>query len=67
MNDQADTGADSDPNVGQVKVPVAVDRETFQLELDALRAREKEHKRAGDALAAARRRLPMIEVDARLR
>jgi predicted dithiol-disulfide oxidoreductase (DUF899 family) len=66
MNDQADTGADSDPNVGQVKVPVAVDRETFQLELDALRAREKEHKRAGDALAAACRRLPMIEVDATL-
>ena len=44
-------------------VPVTVDRATFQAELDALRIREKAHTREGDAIAAARRRLPMVEVD----
>ena len=44
--------------------PAVVDRATFQAELDALRVREKQHTRAGDAIAAARRRLPMVEVDA---
>jgi predicted dithiol-disulfide oxidoreductase (DUF899 family) len=43
--------------------PNIVDRTTFQAELDALRAREKAHTRAGDAIAAERRRLPMVEVD----
>jgi predicted dithiol-disulfide oxidoreductase (DUF899 family) len=43
--------------------PNVVDRSTFQAELDALRAREKAHTREGDALAAARRRLPMVEMD----
>ena len=47
-------------------VPVTVDRARFQAELDALRVREKEHTRAGDALAAARRRLPMVEVNSSL-
>jgi hypothetical protein len=46
--------------------PAAVDRATFQAELDKLRAREKAHTREGDAIAAARRRLPMVEVDASL-
>ena len=41
-----------------------VDRATLQAELDALRVREKAHTREGDAIAAARRRLPMVEVDA---
>jgi len=44
-------------------LPNVVDRGTFQAELDALRVREKAHTREGDALAAARRRLPMVEVD----
>ena len=44
-------------------VPRTVDRNTFQAELDALRVREKAHTHAGDAIAAARRRLPMVEVD----
>ena len=39
------------------------DRSTFQAELDALRVREKAHTKEGDAIAAARRRLPMVEVD----
>ena len=44
-------------------VPAVLDRSTFQAELDALRVREKAHTREGDAIAAARRRLPMVEVD----
>ena len=43
--------------------PAVVDRAIFQAELDALRIREKAHTREGDAIAAARRRLPMVEVD----
>src|SRR5208283_237056 len=43
--------------------PKVVDRSAFQAELDALRVREKAHTREGDAIAAARRRLPMVEVD----
>jgi predicted dithiol-disulfide oxidoreductase (DUF899 family) len=48
----------------QPGAPKVVDRATFQAELDALRVREKAHTREGDAIAAARRRLPMVEVDA---
>src|SRR5262252_967744 len=43
--------------------PEVVDRRTFQAELDALRVREKAHTKESDAIAAARRRLPMVEVD----
>jgi predicted dithiol-disulfide oxidoreductase (DUF899 family) len=43
--------------------PKPVDRSTFQAEIDALRVREKSYTREGDAIAAARRRLPMVEVD----
>jgi predicted dithiol-disulfide oxidoreductase (DUF899 family) len=43
--------------------PDVVDRKTFQRKLDALRIREKAHTREGDAIAAARRRLPMVEID----
>jgi predicted dithiol-disulfide oxidoreductase (DUF899 family) len=46
-----------------VGMPRLVDRAAFQSELDALRVREKAHTRQGDAIAAARRRLPMVEVD----
>jgi predicted dithiol-disulfide oxidoreductase (DUF899 family) len=45
-------------------VPPVVDRATFQAELDALRVREKAHTHEGDSIAASRRRLPMVEVDA---
>ena len=47
-------------------LPPVVDRIAFQAELDALRTREKAHTRESDAIAAARRRLPMVEVDAGL-
>ena len=43
--------------------PKVVDRTTFHAQLEALRVREKAHTREGDAIAAARRRLPMVEVD----
>jgi len=44
-------------------LPAVVDRATWQAELDKLRVREKAHTREGDAIAAARRHLPMVEVD----
>jgi predicted dithiol-disulfide oxidoreductase (DUF899 family) len=47
----------------ELGAPEIVDRGAFQAELDALRIREKAHTREGDAIAAARRRLPMVEVD----
>ena len=47
----------------ELRAPKIVDRTAFQAELDALRIREKAHTREGDAIAAARRRLPMVEVD----
>ncbi|MCO5226613.1 MAG: DUF899 domain-containing protein [Thermomicrobiales bacterium] len=43
--------------------PPVVDRETWLKERTVLLAREKAHTREGDAIAAARRRLPMTEVD----
>lgn len=42
--------------------PPVVDRETWLREREALLVREKAHTREGDAIAAARRRLPMTEV-----
>ena len=53
----------TDFTTDELGVPKIVDRSTFQAELDALRLREKAHTREGDAMAAARRRLPMVEVD----
>jgi predicted dithiol-disulfide oxidoreductase (DUF899 family) len=44
--------------------PEVVDRDAFQAALDQLQVREKAHTREGDAIAAARRRLPMVEFDA---
>ena len=52
-----------DPKDNKPAAPQIVDRSAFQAELDALRIREKAHTKAGDALAAARRRLPMVAVD----
>ena len=44
--------------------PEVVDRAAWQAQLDELLVREKAHTREGDAIAARRRRLPMVEVDA---
>ena len=46
-----------------IATPPTVDRESWNAELAELRIREKAHTREGDAIAAARRRLPMVEVD----
>ena len=64
MNDEsADLAAGTTRDDPAWRLPTAVDRPTFQAELDRLRIREKAHTREGDAIAAARRRLPMVEVD----
>jgi predicted dithiol-disulfide oxidoreductase (DUF899 family) len=51
------------PSMTDAALPAVVDRAAYQAERDELLAREKEHMRTGDTLAAARRRLPMVEVD----
>jgi len=43
-------------------LPPVVNRATWQAQRDSLLAPEKARTREGDAIAAARRRLPMIEV-----
>jgi predicted dithiol-disulfide oxidoreductase (DUF899 family) len=45
-------------------LPAVVDRAAWQAAREALLVREKAHTHEGDAIAAARRRLPMVEVDA---
>jgi predicted dithiol-disulfide oxidoreductase (DUF899 family) len=51
------------PVTTETAFPPVVDRAAWQAEIDALRVREKAHTHEGDAIAAARRRLPMVEVD----
>jgi predicted dithiol-disulfide oxidoreductase (DUF899 family) len=57
--------ARGESSMTDVAAPPVSDRASFQSALDELRAREKAHTRAGDAIAAARRRLPMVEVNAK--
>ena len=67
MKDEATTlGGSAASAANAPSLPAAVDRATFQAELDRPRVREKAHTREGDAIAAARRRLPVVEVDANL-
>ncbi len=65
-DESADLGGPVAGATSAPSLPAAVGRATFQAELDRLRVREKAHTREGDAIAAARRRLPMVEVDASL-
>lgn len=44
-------------------LPKIVDRSAFEAKVEILRAREKDHMRLGDAIAAERRRLPVVPVD----
>jgi len=53
----------TDPMRDDLGAPGIVDRSSFQAAVDALRVREKAHMKEGDAIAAARRRLPMVAVD----
>ena len=46
--------------------PLIVDLDTWQAARDELLVREKAHTREADAIAAERRRLPMVEVDGAL-
>jgi predicted dithiol-disulfide oxidoreductase (DUF899 family) len=64
QDDSAEVGAAVAGATSAPGLPAAADRATFEAELERLRAREKVHTREGDAIAAARRRLPMVEVDA---
>jgi predicted dithiol-disulfide oxidoreductase (DUF899 family) len=43
--------------------PNVVERDAYLREVEALRVREKHHTHEGDAIASARRRLPMVEMD----
>src|ERR1700753_969634 len=54
----------SPPVSDTAALPQVVDRATWQAERDALLVREKAHTHEGDAIAAAIRRLPMVEGDA---
>ena len=53
----------SDPAAAAPGRPPVVDQATWQAARDELLVREKAHTREGDAIAAARRRLPMVEFD----
>ncbi len=52
-----------DPTATPGRPPIT-DMATWQARREELLVREKAHTREGDAIAAARRRLPMVEVDA---
>ncbi|SNX65919.1 predicted dithiol-disulfide oxidoreductase [Streptomyces sp. TLI_55] len=57
------TTTPDDPTAVPTGRPPVVDLATWQKARDELLVREKAHTRAGDALAADRRRLPMVEFD----
>lgn len=52
------------PSTAPAGRPPVVDPATWEAAREALLVREKAHTREGDAIAAARRRLPAVEVDA---
>jgi len=66
VSDATSSGRVNKVQIAGKQFPVVVDRATFQAELGAVRGREKAHTHEGDAIAAARRRLPMVEVDSTL-
>ena len=60
----SDTGASgAGQSTAQAGRPPIVDLAAWQAARDELLIREKAHTREGDAIAAARRRLPMVEFD----
>jgi predicted dithiol-disulfide oxidoreductase (DUF899 family) len=54
------------PTTARPGRPPVVDLATWQTARDELLLREKAHTHEGDAIAAARRRLPMVEIDGRV-
>ena len=65
-DEQMSTGGRGPGPSGAKSLPPSVDRAAFEAQLAELRVREKAHTHQGDAIAAARRRLPMVEMDATL-
>jgi predicted dithiol-disulfide oxidoreductase (DUF899 family) len=63
MNDDQPNTQPATDRIGATAMPAVADRAAWQTQLDDLLVREKAHTREGDAIAAARRRLPMVEVD----
>jgi hypothetical protein len=57
------TTTPSEPTTALPGRPPVVDLATWQAAREELLVREKAHTREGDAIAAARRRLPMVELD----
>jgi predicted dithiol-disulfide oxidoreductase (DUF899 family) len=53
----------SDSRRAELGAAKAVDRRSWKADLDALWVRERAHSREGDAIAGARRRLSVVEVD----
>ncbi len=63
MNDDQPNPQSATDRTDATAMPAVVDRAAWQTQLDGLLVREKAHTHEGDAIAAARRRLPMVEVD----
>jgi predicted dithiol-disulfide oxidoreductase (DUF899 family) len=63
MNDESTIVRGPLADADSLPTPPVVDRATWQREVDEMLVREKAHTREGDKIAAARRRLPMVEVD----
>jgi predicted dithiol-disulfide oxidoreductase (DUF899 family) len=61
---QSNQSNSTEEKIAGSPLPQIMDRLTWQAKIDELRVKEKVHTRAGDALAAERRRLPMVEVGA---
>jgi predicted dithiol-disulfide oxidoreductase (DUF899 family) len=57
------TTTPNNPTTARPGRPPVVDLATWQTARDELLLREKAHTHEGDAIAAARRRLPMVEID----
>jgi hypothetical protein len=60
------TTTPDDPATAKPGRPPVADLATWQAARDELLAREKAHTHEGDAIAAARRRLPMVEFDGKV-
>jgi predicted dithiol-disulfide oxidoreductase (DUF899 family) len=63
MTHETNTSTSAGDSTATWPMPDVVDRATWQAQIDDLLVREKAHTREGDAIAAARRRLPMVELD----
>ena len=51
------------PDAPTPALPIVVDRATWRANQDALLVREEAHLREGNAIAAAHRRIPIVQMD----